>query len=677
MITFIKKASVHLMTGMTVMQMLFTACTTDDVKAPIAGTGKLVEITDAALGEYLVYNSQRTDDERLPAGTAVKTDGKFYLDTDKAANATNLYLVKNETQIKKLAAAGLSTADVKISDIDILPYFTSLKTLKLTSNSVRRIDITSCTEIETIEMNNNLVSSIDLSRATKLVRFRYGSASDTPDDNRLSSIDLSNCTSLQHLYLKNQNIGADALTLPSNYSNLTEIDLSGNPGAPFPVPSALYNQLTTKLGVSEGGSGTPDTPGDGFTIPDDAFGEYLGYLSDNGDLPDGIVTRTDSKYILNKAIAATVTVLNVAKTAKIIATLKDAGVVTAETAITSADGLQFFTSLKEFTATSNNFTSPLTLTALKDLEVLQVNTAGVSELDVSANTKLRVLNCNGSSKYARLKAVNLSANVMLETLNLKNNEIESIDLSTLTRLREVDLSGNPGADFPIPSGIYNNLTSHKGVKEEAPQTATTHILTDPAFGEYLVYLSRQGALPEGIVETDGTKYLLDIKKAATVTALNVAKTAKTIETLKAAGLTTAAVPISSADGLQFFTSLQEFTATSNNFTSPLPLTALKDLEVLQVNTAGVSELDVSANTKLRVLNCNGSSKYARLKAVNLSANVMLETLNLKNNEIESIDLSTLTRLKEVDLSGNPGADFPIPSGIYNNLTSHKGVKPSN
>lgn len=162
---------------------LFSACTTDDVLAETPEDREnLIEISDAALGQYLVYNSLRTDDERLPARTAVEIDGKYYLDIDKASTVDNLYLVKNETQINKLSNAGLSTADQKISDMTILPYFTALRTLKLTSNEVGELDITNCPLIETIEMNNNMVASLDLSNATNLKRLRYGSNNDAQID---------------------------------------------------------------------------------------------------------------------------------------------------------------------------------------------------------------------------------------------------------------------------------------------------------------------------------------------------------------------------------------------------------------------------------------------------------------------------------------------------------------
>jgi len=448
-----------------------SSCTTNDVE-DIQGDGEqdLYEIKDRALGEYLVYNCSRTDENKLPYEMAVAENGKFYLNTQKAATVENLYLVKNDAQISKLESAGLATAAVKIVDMDGLQFFTALKTLK-TSNSVERMDLTALTQLETVEMNNNCVATLDLSQNTKLVRFRYGGNTTTDTSTKLSTISFANNNVIEHIYLKNQNLQENGFTLPSNYSALKELDLSNNPAAPFAIPEDLMNQLTTAVGVVADSEGGGDEDGELFTIPDQAFGEYLYYLSTTvGKLPQGLVVKEGNEYQLDKTIAATVTSVNVSKTTAIISELVTAGLETAETLVNSADGLQFFTGLVEFTATSNKFTEALPITGLSNLEVLQVNTAGVSSLDLSGNPKLRVLNCNGSTKsgYGTLSSINLSYTSNLETLNLKNNKLEAINVTNLVKLTELDLSGNPGANFKIPAGIFNNLTTtkNKGVEAE-------------------------------------------------------------------------------------------------------------------------------------------------------------------------------------------------------------------
>lgn len=425
-----------------------SSCTTNDVE-DLQGNDErdLYEIKDRALGEYLVYNCSRTDENKLPYETAIIEDGKFYLDTQKAATADNLYLVKTDAQISKLESAGLATAAVKIVDMDGLQFFTALKTLKITSNSVERMDLTALHELETVEMNNNSVATLDLSQNTKLVRFRYGGSSTGDASTKLSTVSFANCNVIEHIYLKNQNLQENGFTLPENFSKLKELDLSGNPGVPFAIPENLMTQLTTAVGVviePQGGGGEEEEL---YTIADEAFGEYLFYLAkETKVLPEDIIVKEENEYKLNKAVAATVTALNVAKTSKIITTLKQANLATAETLIASADGLQYFTSLTEFTATSNKFTEQLPLTELKHLKQLKLNFAGITTLDLSANTELEVLNCQGG----------------------KNGKLTAIDLSHNTKLKEVDLSKNldGGQLFKIPAAIFNNLTTAIGVEAE-------------------------------------------------------------------------------------------------------------------------------------------------------------------------------------------------------------------
>ena len=281
-----------------------SSCTTNDVE-DIQGGGEqdLYEIKDRALGEYLVYNCSRTDENKLPYEMAVAENGKFYLNTQKAATVENLYLVKNDAQIAKLENAGLATAAVKIVDMDGLQFFTALKTLKITSNSVERMDLTALTELETVEMNNNSVTALDLSQNTKLIRFRYGGNSAGDTSTKLSTISFANNNVIEHIYLKNQNLQENGFILPSNYAALKELDLSNNPAAPFAIPEDLMTQLTTAVGVvadSEGGGGED---GELFTIPDKAFGEYLYYLStDAGKLPQGLVVKEGNEN--NEAIQA-------------------------------------------------------------------------------------------------------------------------------------------------------------------------------------------------------------------------------------------------------------------------------------------------------------------------------------------------------------------------------------
>lgn len=235
------------------------SCTTDDVapvdtpetpETPDVPANPYVAINDQAFAEYLQYGSKLTSGSNtLPTDLVVERDGQLMLDTLKAATVTNLYIVKTTDQITELTNAGVATAEQKIVSLEELRYFKNVNKLRLTSNAVTAIDLSALTKLDTLEMNNNLVANLDLSHNTRLKRLRYGASSAATDGQKLTRVSFANNNAIEHIYLKGHAIAASGIELPTDYSHLTEIDLSGNPGANFPLPKALYGQLKTKKGV--------------------------------------------------------------------------------------------------------------------------------------------------------------------------------------------------------------------------------------------------------------------------------------------------------------------------------------------------------------------------------------------------------------------------------------------
>jgi len=484
-----------LLYGLLGLMLVFTAtsCSTNDVDWPEGNDPdpeSIYEITDAAFGDYLIFNSDlaSTETNVLPAGIAYQKDGKYYINKEIAATATYVYLVKNATQITKLETAGVATAAQKITNLDGIQFFTGTKELKLTSNAVTgSLNLSALTALENLEMNSNYVNELIVPSSIKRLRYGASTAEDAPDNRWLTAIDLKDCSALEHIYLKDNKITADGLKLPAVYAQLKEIDLLNNPDAPFVVPADLFAQLTTKNGVTDNAnpSYTGPTPeADYFQVPDLAFAEYLVYLTevvtDGTKLPAGTALKhTDNKIYIHKATAATVTKLNISKantqSAPYIDNLKSADVPTAEVKIADADGLQFFTGLNELTATSNAFTEPLKLNTLTELTELTVRTAGLTSLDISTNIKLTKLDIQGSasSKLGRLKAADLSKNTKLVTVNLSANEIVPADFKLPTSyadMTSLNMKSNKvdgaAVTYTIPAALFNQLTTKEGVKSE-------------------------------------------------------------------------------------------------------------------------------------------------------------------------------------------------------------------
>lgn len=224
-------------------------------------------------------------------------------------------------------------------------------------------------------------------------------------------------------------------------------------------------------------------------------------------------------------------------------------------------------------------------------------------------------------------------------------------------------------------------------------TAELYEITDRAFGEYLVYNSNHTyqtradrQLPAGtaFVDPDDNKIYINVDIAATATNLYVNKSSGAITGLNAGytalGFTTHATKIANMDGMQYFTGIKTLNGTSNELAAngQLKLTNLTELEELTFSTAGVSTLDLSTLTKLKILAVKGSANAAlgKLTAINMSANAMLESVDLSANRILPANFTaptTYTNLTSLNMasngeSGSPTVQFPVPAGLYNKLS---------
>jgi len=409
---------------MALVGLLIASCSTNDVDMPeINGVEDSYEIKNNAFGEYLLYLGTSGVKK-----TKVDINGievtKYYIDTIAALQQTTaLNLSKSANAIKTLETAGLETAAVKIMNVDGLQYLANVTGLTLTSNEVETIDLTKLTNLETLNLNNNFIGSLDLTKNTELTTLSYTASGKATDDQKLTTIDLS------------KNI------------KLTSVDLSNHPGAPFPIPAKIFNQLTTAKGVKidDGSNQTNE-----YKISDEAFGEYLYHLkvagvSEKVDSTSG--TDIYSYYIDTEKAKAQTDTLNMSKAKNSITELNKAKVRTAETKIKNVDGLQHFVNITGLILTSNEVET-IGLTKLTKLKILNLNNNFIGSLDLTKNTELVTLSYTASSKAT------------------ENQKLKTIDLSKNTKLTSVDLSGHREEAFPIPAAIFKNLKTAKGVISE-------------------------------------------------------------------------------------------------------------------------------------------------------------------------------------------------------------------
>ncbi len=232
---------------------ILISCSTDDVEGELPNTGEteLVEIPDAAFGEYMLFNE-------VPGVTSEieNTQVKYFLDPDEVVVVNELLLSKTSSNVQNLSDAGVETAETKITDLTGLEYFIGLSRIVLTSNDVETIDVSKLTGLEELEINFNLIGNLDLSNNSNLTKLRYRASAQAESNQKLSSLDLSNNNQLQHLFLPNHNF--ISIDLSNNLQIDELLDMSGNPGpdgdtdtADIIIPAAIFDQLApeNRLGV--------------------------------------------------------------------------------------------------------------------------------------------------------------------------------------------------------------------------------------------------------------------------------------------------------------------------------------------------------------------------------------------------------------------------------------------
>lgn len=232
-------------------------------------------------------------------------------------------------------------------------------------------------------------------------------------------------------------------------------------------------------------------------------------------------------------------------------------------------------------------------------------------------------------------------------------------------------------------------TTDDVVLEDAnPNTQDLYEIKDVAFGEYLVYNSSSAQtnaarrlVPGTAFEKEGRFYINKVLTAQAKT-LYITKSSAAMKAMAELGLPYANVKIADADGLQYFTGLNELQASSNQFRNALDLSALTELETLTANASYLATLDLSHNSRLKSLSFNGTTQGDRetntLSTLDLSHNPLLETVSLTNNNFAQTGsltgLEVLNDLKSLDLTGNSGAPIAIPDALFNRLGSAaKGV----
>ena len=334
---------------------------------------------------------------------------------------------------------------------------------------------------------------------------------------------------------------------------------------------------------------------------------------DESSFPDGVFREyvkafdSDADGVLTDAERGKVTVIDVESK-----NIKD------------LTGLEYFAALKELHA---NFVpvTELDVSGNVALEVLECHCCDLAALLVSHNPDLRILKC-GRNHLGKLDVRN---NLKLEELYCTFNKLIGLNVTKNTKLQVLDCSENGLASL----NVSNN----------------TRLVTLECADNRLekLDLSKNTALQRLICE-DNELTSLNLSKNTKLTALNCDENKlKTLDVSMCPKLIELGCEENGLTSLTLGTGIRGLYIKENALTK-LDVSKCAGLKVLDMEDNAVTSLNLSGCPDLEVLICAGN----KLTALNVTKNTALRELDCAYNQIAVLDLRANTGLKELYCSKN-------------------------
>ncbi|MGF6989246.1 Leucine-rich repeat (LRR) protein [Lachnospiraceae bacterium PM6-15] len=338
--------------------------------------------------------------------------------------------------------------------------------------------------------------------------------------------------------------------------------------------------------------------------------------------------------------------------------------------MTGALDVSALTELRELICSNNPDLSELNVSSNNALQVLQCDKTKLSELDVSQKAELRELICTDT----QLSVLNVSNNPELTDLYCSNIQLTELDVSknplltTLdcngTLLSELDVSKNPELeDLNCAFTKLSNLNVSGNPQLEVLFCLNTQLSElDVSKNTQLRWLFcdhtqlskldvSNNPLLEWLNCSDTQLSELDVSSNPQITELYCMN--NQLSELSVSGNPLLEVLYCSNNNLsQLDVSNNPYLETLycvNTQLSELDVSKNPGLTELDCSDTQLSVLDVSSNEALTVLSCGN----AQLRELNVSNNAALTVLHCYNNQLSELNVSNNDNLAYLYCSGNP------------------------
>lgn len=291
-----------------------------------------------------------------------------------------------------------------------------------------------------------------------------------------------------------------------------------------------------------------------------------------------------------------------------------------------------------------------------NVERIEVNGLGLTELDLSNKQKLKYLDCTGNN----LTLLNLSNTPLLEELYCGGNNLTSLNLSNTPLLKELYCGGN-------------NLTSLDITKcIELTKLASSHNTFES------IDLSKNINLVELSLNEDNLKSLdISNNKSLKVLEYGVIDEPNSLESINFGNinsLETITINRSWIESLDFknMSNLKELTITSSPI-KELDLSGCTSLKEAYIYYCGrLESLNCGDSINLTKLDCSANRT---LKNLDVSNNINLKELSVAYSGIGYLNLKNQAILEKVYIDGSNVSKIDLNPNVSNSVIDGELAKP--
>ncbi|WP_298513471.1 hypothetical protein [uncultured Kordia sp.] len=550
----------------------------------------------------------------------------------------------------------LEDLEIDANNLESLDVSTNtlLTQIAADNNSITSLDLTTNTVLENLSITDNGLETLTVGMNDVLRDFEV-------QNNALVSLNLDGATALDFINLSNNTLETLSIRNGTNTS-ISIFNTTGNAALTcISVDDAAYS--TTNWTTIDAASSFSETDYCRYTtIPNSSFEAYLGSLGyddipEDGQVPTALIEVVTSLDASSQGITGITGIQDFTAlqtldvSSNLLSIIDVSGMPNLETFVASpiSSSLESVDAsntpaLKSLTLTES-FVSQLNINGAVNLEELNIYTTSISSLDLSTNTSLEVIITSQSSlnvldvsnlsalreldvSRSNIRSLDLSNNTALEILDASNTSLNSLDIrnGNNTAITSFDVSFNGSLTcIQVDDVTYSNENWTK-IDATANFTSTDYCrytsIVDPNFEASLGNLgyddiSSDGQVPTALIEE--------------VTSLDISS-----------------LNISDITGIQDFTALQTLDVSSTNIIN-LDLSGMSNLETLNMaSTASLTTLDVSDATALQTITASDSN----VSTIDLTNATALEEAFLFRTQITTLDISTNTALKHLEAYDN-------------------------